>query len=69
MSNGRFDPTVGPLIKVWKINEDHPEVPNAADVASAVRLVNWRDVVVDDAAKTAFLKRPLGGCSRNLAGS
>ncbi len=58
LSNGLFDPTVGPLITVWKINNEHPEIPKAADIASALRLVNWRDVVLDSNAKTIFLRRP-----------
>jgi thiamine biosynthesis lipoprotein len=71
LSNGRFDP-VGPLITAWKINEDHPEVPKAEEVASVLRLVNWRDVVADDAAKTVFLKPPgmqldLGGFVKGYA--
>ncbi|MGA2765610.1 MAG: FAD:protein FMN transferase [Spirochaetia bacterium] len=57
LSHGLFDPTVGPLIKVWQINKAHPDVPKAADIAHARALVNWRDVVVDANAKTIFLRR------------
>ncbi|HUI72416.1 MAG TPA: FAD:protein FMN transferase [Spirochaetia bacterium] len=72
LSDGLFDPTVGPLIKVWKINQDHPEVPKPADIASARRLVDWRDVVLDPTAKTIFLKRmgmqlDLGGLVKGYA--
>ena len=72
LSGGLFDPTVGPLIKVWKINNEHPEVPKAADIAAARALVNWRDVVVDEAAKTILLKRAgmeldLGGLVKGYA--
>jgi FAD:protein FMN transferase len=58
LSNGLFDPTVGPLISVWKINQEHPEIPGRRAIRAALALVNWKDVVVDDAAKTVFLKRP-----------
>ncbi len=72
LSNGLFDPTVGPLIKVWKINKDHPEVPKAADISKALSFVNWHDVELDGPAKTIFLKRPgmeldLGGLVKGYA--
>jgi thiamine biosynthesis lipoprotein len=58
LSDGLFDPTVGPLISVWKINQEHPEIPKTRDIAAARALVNWKDVAVDDPAKTIYLKRP-----------
>jgi len=72
LSDGLFDPTVGPLITVWKINQDHPEIPKSADIAAARRFVDWREVVLDPAAKTIFLKRPgmeldLGGLVKGYA--
>ena len=57
ISDGLFDPTVGPLISVWKINQEHPEIPSAREIAAALSLVSWKDVVVDEAARTIFLKR------------
>ncbi|MGO9308535.1 MAG: FAD:protein FMN transferase [Spirochaetia bacterium] len=58
ISDGLFDPTVGPLMKVWKLEGDHPDVPQQADIDAARKLVNWRDVVLDESAKTIFLRRP-----------
>ncbi len=72
LSNGLFDPTVGPLVRVWKIDREHPDVPKASDIARARALVNWRDVVVDEARRTIFLRRPgmeldLGGLVKGYA--
>ena len=58
ISNGLFDPTVGPLMKVWKMEGENPDVPRQADIDAARKLVNWRDVVLDESAKTIFLRRP-----------
>ncbi len=57
-SDGLFDPTVGPLMKAWKMNTDQGHIPAPADITRALRLVNWHDVVMDDSAKTIYLKRP-----------
>ena len=72
LSHGLFDPTVGPLISVWKIDKDHPDVPKESAIAAARALVNWHDIVVDPAEKTIFLKRAgmqldLGGLVKGYA--
>ena len=72
LSHGLFDPTVGPLIRVWKIDKDHPDVPSRPDIEKARALVNWRDVVLDEAAWTIYLARPgmeldLGGLIKGYA--
>ena len=72
LSNGLFDPSVGPLVKLWGINTDHARVPSPPEIAAARRLVGWRDVVLDPAARTVFLKRPLmsldvGGIAKGYA--
>jgi FAD:protein FMN transferase len=56
LSDGLFDPTVGPLISVWKIDQEHPEIPSKRAIEAARARVNWKDVVVDDAAKTIYLE-------------
>jgi len=58
LSDGLFDPTVGPLMKAWKMNTEEGHIPAPADIARALSLVNWRDVVMDDSAKTIYVKRP-----------
>jgi thiamine biosynthesis lipoprotein len=58
LSDGLFDPTVGPLMKVWSMNSEQAHVPDPADIARALALVNWRDVAMDDSAKTIYVRRP-----------
>ncbi|MDR3139791.1 MAG: FAD:protein FMN transferase [Treponema sp.] len=57
-SGGAFDPTVGPLVKLWGIGGENPRIPGDAEIREALALINWRDLLVDRAAGTAFLKRP-----------
>jgi thiamine biosynthesis lipoprotein len=58
MSGGAFDPTVGPLVKLWGIGGDGPRLPGEEEIAGALALVDYRDLVIDREAGTAFLRRP-----------
>ena len=56
-TNGAFDPTVGPLVKLWGIGTDAQRVPAEREIEAACALIDWRDVVLDKTAGTVFLKR------------
>ena len=58
LTDGLFDPTVGPLVKLWGIGSDKAHVPAPEQIRSALRLVGWKDVVLDEQAKTIALRRP-----------
>jgi FAD:protein FMN transferase len=58
LSGGAFDPSVGPLVKLWGIGTDHARLPSRAEIDAALALVGWKDVIVDEKAKTIFLRRP-----------
>ncbi|MDR1909941.1 MAG: FAD:protein FMN transferase [Spirochaetaceae bacterium] len=71
-SGGAFDPSVGPLVRLWDIGGAAPRVPGDEEIAAALSLVDWRDVVVDSGAGTVFLRRPgmtldLGGIAKGYA--
>ena len=73
LSDGAFDPTIGPLTALWGISTDSPRVPSGAEIAAALELVNWRDLSIDRGAGTAFLRRPgmsldLGSIAKGYAG-
>jgi len=57
LSNGAFDPTVGPLVRLWNIGNGGEKVPPEKEILAAKSLINWRDVVMDEKAHTVFLKR------------
>jgi thiamine biosynthesis lipoprotein len=52
-----FDPTVGPLVKLWNIGSDVERIPAEAEIQEALSLINWRDVEIDKRAQTVFLKK------------
>jgi thiamine biosynthesis lipoprotein len=57
ISGGLFDPTVGPLMQAWRMNTENGRIPEPAVLARARALVNWRDVVMDEKARTIYLRR------------
>ena len=71
LTGGAFDPTVGPLVKLWGINTDHARVPEKSEIDAVLPLINWRDVSVTD-DNTVMLKRhgmalDLGGIVKGYA--
>ncbi|HTM18997.1 MAG TPA: FAD:protein FMN transferase [Kofleriaceae bacterium] len=66
-SGGAFDVTVGAFHGLWKFDQDvDGTIPDKAAVLARKKLVNWRDVVIDDQKKTVFLRRK--GMAINLGG-
>lgn len=68
-----FDITVAPLVKAWGISTDNPQIP-ADDVRQKlVALVNYQDVLVDEATNSASLQKTgqmvdLGGIAKGYIG-
>jgi len=69
-SGGTFDPTIGPIVKLWDfLNKKKPTEP---EIARALPLVNYRDILIDRTGATVFLKRKgmmidLGGIAKGYA--
>lgn len=72
-SDGAFDITVGAFRGLWKFDEDlDGSLPDPKAVAERRALVDYRDLIVDQAAGTAFLRRKgmsltLGGIAKGYA--
>jgi thiamine biosynthesis lipoprotein len=56
VSDGAFDPTIGPLFSLWGINSDNPRVPSQMEIEKTLSLVNWQDIELDHSAFSVFLK-------------
>ena len=72
ISGGAFDPTVGPLVKLWDIGGSNPRVPSQEEIDAVLPLINWRDIELDSDSRSVFLKRPgmamdLGGIAKGYA--
>jgi thiamine biosynthesis lipoprotein len=58
LSEGRFDPTIGPVVDLWGIGSDHAQVPDDATLAQKLQLVNYKDIMMNQAEQTIMLTRP-----------
>ncbi len=71
-TGGAFDPTVGPLVRLWDIGGDNSRVPSPEEIDHARSLVDWRLVEIDPAASTVYLPKQgmaldLGGIAKGYA--
>ena len=75
-SEGAFDPTVGPLVMLWRQARRAPALPDPAAIAAARALVGWKQLELvqggRDGPPTARLSKPgmrldLGGIGKGFA--
>jgi FAD:protein FMN transferase len=71
-SNGAFDVTVGPLVKLWGFFDKRPHVPTEAELAAVRPLIDYRNVLIDAERHTIRFARAgveidLGGIAKGLA--
>lgn len=69
LSNGLFDISVGPVVKLWSIGLPEARVPSLEEIKAKLPLVNYQDVELNDSDKTVYLKREgmmldLGGIAK-----
>ncbi|AIQ11815.1 FAD:protein FMN transferase [Paenibacillus durus] len=70
--DGLFDPTIGPLVDLWNIGNGGEKVPPQAEIDKAKRLTNYKDIIIDEQAKTVKLAKKgmvldLGGIGKGYA--
>jgi len=58
LSEGAFDITVGPLMKVWGFYKGSGHLPHRPEVAAALTRVGYRNIQLDPAAGTVRFARP-----------
>ena len=73
-TGGRFDVTFAALSGLWKFDQQDEDgtIPDRQEIEKRLPLINYRDLVVDDRAGTAFLNRKgmrvnLGGIGKGYA--
>ena len=69
LSNGLFDISVGPIVKLWNIGLPEARVPSQEEIDEKLPLIEYSDIEIDDTNKTIFLKRKgmmidLGGIAK-----
>ena len=66
-TEGEFDLTVAPLVKLWNITSGEAKVPSADKISHALSYVGLDGITLDDEAKTVYLDRP--GVELDFGGS
>lgn len=69
VSDGAFDPTVGPLVLLWREARTSGKLPSDSAIARARRLVGWRAIELDVTRRAVRLQRAgmrldLGGIAK-----
>jgi len=72
ISEGAFDITVGPYVRLWRFSRKRKVLPAPADIEKARATVGWRKLRLDAKAKTVTLLVPgmrldLGGIAKGYA--
>lgn len=72
ITEGVFDPTLGPLTKLWRRSEKEKKLPTDEELAAAKELANWNNLKVDLEGLTVTLKKAgmqldLGGIAKGFA--
>lgn len=70
-SEGAFDITVGPLMKIWGFYKGSGRIPHRAEIRTALGRVGWRKIRLDAAARTVRFDAPVeidpGGIGKGYA--
>ncbi|RKD21568.1 thiamine biosynthesis lipoprotein [Caminicella sporogenes DSM 14501] len=72
LSKGRFDISIGPIVKLWNIGTENARVPSQSEINSKLDLVNYNDIILDESKKSIMLKKEgmildLGGIAKGYA--
>ena len=69
LSNGLFDITIGPLVKLWSIGLPEARVPSQEEIQEVLGYINYKDIELNESDNSIFLKKPnmiidLGGIAK-----
>ncbi len=72
MSKGKFDITVGSLVRLWGIGTDEARVPTTSEISETLPLVDYKQVELSEDKHGVFLKKhgmaiDLGGIAKGFA--
>jgi thiamine biosynthesis lipoprotein len=58
LSRGLFDVSIGPLVDLWRTARKTGRLPDPGEITKARSLVDYRNIELDPARHSVFLKRP-----------
>jgi thiamine biosynthesis lipoprotein len=56
LSDGGYDLTIGPLVKLWNIGTDKAKVPTEYEINEAINLIDYKKVILNEDTKEVFLE-------------
>ena len=56
LSEGAFDATIRPVVELWGINTDHAKIPKTLEIKNDMKLINYKDIILNDKAKSIKLR-------------
>ncbi|MBN4069285.1 MAG: thiamine biosynthesis protein ApbE [Alkaliphilus sp.] len=66
LSDGKFDPTIGPIIDLWGIGTEAAKVPDAKELSKRLSKVDYKKVQLNKEEQTIYLE--LEGMALDLGG-
>ena len=71
-SQRAFDPTILPVLELWRFGEENPQPPFEPEIKKRLKLVNCERLILDSDKNTAYLSKPgmaidLGGIAKGYA--
>jgi thiamine biosynthesis lipoprotein len=71
-SQGKFDPTIGPLVDLWGIGSERAAIPSNTDLQNAMHKIGWMKVELKGYEKSIYLtekgmKLDLGAIAKGYA--
>lgn len=73
-TNGAFDPTIGPVMKLWRFSSQNfkPSIPPEDKIKNTLRFVDYKKIKIDASASEIFLEEKgmeldLGGIAKGYA--
>ncbi len=66
LSMGRFEISIGPLVKLWNIGSEDAKVPTREEIENKKSLIDFNNVILNESEKTVMLKEE--GMTLDLGG-
>jgi thiamine biosynthesis lipoprotein len=72
LTNGAFDITVGPLIKLWGIGTDNRRVPSDSEISATLPFIGYKNISINETDSSIKLMKEgmsidLGGIAKGFA--
>ena len=56
ITNGKFDVSIGPLVKSWGIGTDAAKIPPKDEISKDLSLISYKNIILSGSDKSVFLK-------------